>query len=117
MRKHYIAAVHKDDVNGFSVAFPDFPGAVTAAPTLDEAIKRAGEVLAIHVEGIFARGGVLPTPSGVSPILANPDYRTDVLALVPLQCGRHHMSTRPKPPPYPKPPRPSAEPPRPQPGL
>jgi len=27
------------------------------------------------------------------------------------------MSTRPKPPPYPKPPRPPGEPPRPQPGL
>jgi Rap1a immunity proteins len=32
-------------------------------------------------------------------------------------AGRHHMSTRPKPPPYPKPPRPPAEPPRPQPGV
>jgi predicted RNase H-like HicB family nuclease len=85
MRKHYIAAVHKDDVNGFSVAFPDFPGAVTAAHSLDEAIKRAGEALALHVKGMLADGKPIPEPSGLSPILAHPDYRTDVLALVPLQ--------------------------------
>jgi hypothetical protein len=41
MRKHYIALVHKDDETGFGVSFPDFPGAATAAPTLDQAVERA----------------------------------------------------------------------------
>jgi hypothetical protein len=42
MRKHYIALVHKDEDSDFGVSFPDFPGAVTAAPTLDDAVKRQG---------------------------------------------------------------------------
>jgi len=85
VRKHYVAVVHKYDVNGFSVSFPDFPGAVTTAASLEEAIKRAGEALALHVEGVLARGEAIPEPTGVGPILADPAYRTDVLALVPLE--------------------------------
>jgi HicB_like antitoxin of bacterial toxin-antitoxin system len=50
-----------------------------------EAIKRAGEALALHVEGMLADGKIIPEPAGLSPILAQPDYRTDVLALVPVQ--------------------------------
>jgi predicted RNase H-like HicB family nuclease len=80
MRKHYVAVVHKDAASDFGVSLPDFPGVVTSAPTLEEAIKRAGEV-----EGMLADGKSIPEPSGLSPILADPAYRTDVLALVPLQ--------------------------------
>ena len=46
---------------------------------------RAGEALALHVEGMLADGKSIPEPSDLSPILADPAYRTDVLALVPLQ--------------------------------
>ena len=31
-------------------------------------------------------GKTIPEPTGLSPILADPAYRTDVLALVPLHC-------------------------------
>ena len=79
MRKHYVAVVHKDAASDFGVSFPDFPGVVTSAPTLEEAIKRAGEALTLHVAGMLTDGKTL------SPILADPAYRTDVLALVPLQ--------------------------------
>jgi predicted RNase H-like HicB family nuclease len=85
MRKHYVAVMHKDADSDFGVSFPDFPGVVTAAPTLDEAIKRAGQALALHVEGMLADGKTIPEPHCVGPILADPAYRTDVLALVPLQ--------------------------------
>jgi predicted RNase H-like HicB family nuclease len=50
MRKHYVAVVHKDAASDFGVSFPDFPGVVTSAPTLEEAIKRAGEALTLHVD-------------------------------------------------------------------
>jgi hypothetical protein len=54
-------------------------------PTLDEAIKKAGQALALHVEGMLADGKTIPEPTGLSPVLTDPAYRTDVLALVPLQ--------------------------------
>jgi predicted RNase H-like HicB family nuclease len=85
MRKHYVAVVHKDAASDFGVSFPDFPGVVTSAPTLEEAIKRAGEALTLHVAGMLTDGKTVPEPTGLSPILADPAYRTDVLALVPLQ--------------------------------
>jgi predicted RNase H-like HicB family nuclease len=90
MRQHYVAVVYKNGDNGFDVLFPDFPGVVVIAPTLDEAIKRAGKALALHAEGMLAKGKALPTPSSVSSVLANPDYRTAVLALIPLQLSGDH---------------------------
>jgi predicted RNase H-like HicB family nuclease len=123
MRKHYIALVRKDSNSDYGVSFPDFPGAVTAAPSLDEALARAGEALALHVEGMAEDGEPIPPPSGFAEVIKdNPD------AMTVLMPSRSHepcsaderageMPTKPKPPPYPKPPRPPAEPPRPQPGL
>jgi predicted RNase H-like HicB family nuclease len=84
-QRDYVAVIHKDGENGFSALFPDFPGVVTTAPTLDEAIKRSGEALALHAERMVADGKAHPAPTGLSLVLANPDYRTAVLALVRLE--------------------------------
>jgi predicted RNase H-like HicB family nuclease len=85
MRQHYVAVVHKEADSDFRACFPDFPSVVTTGPTLEEAIRKAGQVLALHVKGMLADGKPIPEPSGVSPVLADPAYRTDVLALVPLE--------------------------------
>jgi predicted RNase H-like HicB family nuclease len=61
--RHYIGIVHKDKGSDFGVSFPDFPGAVTAASSLDEAIEMAAEALALHVEGMLAEGEAIPAPS------------------------------------------------------
>jgi predicted RNase H-like HicB family nuclease len=62
MRKHYIALVHKDEDSDFGVSFPDFPGAVTAARTLDEALERAQKALALLLEGMAEDGEPIPPP-------------------------------------------------------
>ena len=91
MRKHYIALVHKDD-NGFGVSFPDFPGAVTAAPTLDDAVKRARQALALHVEGMAEDGEPNPPPSGFTEVIKdNPDAMP---VLVPLPLTRTVFTKR-----------------------
>ena len=69
MRKHYIALVHKDEDSRFGVSFPDFPGAVTAARILDEALERAEEALALHVEGMAEHGEPIPPPSGFTEVI------------------------------------------------
>jgi predicted RNase H-like HicB family nuclease len=86
MRKHYIALIHKDDDSDFGVSFPDFPGAVTAARTLDEAVNRAGEVLARHVEGMAEDGEPIPPPSGFTEVIK--DYPDALPVLVPLPLAR-----------------------------
>jgi predicted RNase H-like HicB family nuclease len=77
MRKHCIALVRKDSNSDYGVSFPDFPGAVTAAPSLDEALARAGEALALHVEGMAEDGEPIPPPSGFAEVIKdNPDAMT-----------------------------------------
>ena len=83
MRKHYIALVHKDDA-GFGVSFPDFPSAVTAAPTLDDAVKRAKQALALHVEGMAEDGEPIPPPSGFAEIIRHHPDAMPVLVPLPL---------------------------------
>jgi predicted RNase H-like HicB family nuclease len=86
MRKHYIALVRKDPDSDYGVSFPDFPGAVTAAPSLDEALARAGEALALHVEGMAEDGEPIPPPSGFAEVIKdNPDAMT---VLVPFPLTR-----------------------------
>ena len=48
----YIGLIHKDADSDFGVSFPDFPGAITAGKTLDDARTMAEEALALHVEEI-----------------------------------------------------------------
>lgn len=42
---HYIALIHKDADSGYGVSFPDIPGVVAVADTLDDAIAEAASVL------------------------------------------------------------------------
>jgi len=86
MRKHYIARVHKDPDSNYGISFPDFPGAVTAARSLDEALERAGEALAVHVEGMAEDGEPIPPLSGFAEVIRdNPDAMT---VLVPFPLAR-----------------------------
>ena len=38
---HYIALIHKDADSGYGVSFPDVPGVIAGADTLDDAIAQA----------------------------------------------------------------------------
>ena len=42
---HYIALIHKDPDTGYGVSFPDVPGVIAVADTLDDAIAEAAAVL------------------------------------------------------------------------
>ncbi|MDB5537347.1 MAG: CopG family transcriptional regulator [Devosia sp.] len=81
---HYIGLIHKDVDSDFGVSFPDFPGAVTAAASLDEARVMAEELLAFHVEGLIQDGEPIPEPSTLETIMADPENRDGVAILVSL---------------------------------
>lgn len=42
---HYIALIHKEPESGYGVSFPDIPGVIAVADTLDEALHEAGVAL------------------------------------------------------------------------
>lgn len=72
-----VAIVHEE--NGvFGVSFPDFPGCITGADTLEQAISKAGEVLAFHVAGILEDGGRFPMPRSIHEMKEDPDV-TDAI--------------------------------------
>jgi predicted RNase H-like HicB family nuclease len=80
--QHYIALIHKDADSDYGVSFPDFPGAVTAGATLDEARTHAAEALALHVEGMVEDGEAVPEPSSLEAIMSDPENRDGVAVLV-----------------------------------
>ncbi len=78
----FIGLIHKDADSDFGVSFPDFPGAITAGKTLDEARAMAEEALALHVEGLTEDGEVLPEPSTLEEVMSDPENRSGVAILV-----------------------------------
>jgi predicted RNase H-like HicB family nuclease len=85
--RNYIGLIHKDAESDYGVSFPDFPGAVTAGSTLDEAREMAEEALAFHVEGLIEDGEMLPQPSSLETVMANPENKDGVAILVSLKAA------------------------------
>jgi predicted RNase H-like HicB family nuclease len=68
---HYIALIHKDHDSGYGVSFPDVPGVITVADTLDDALMQASEVLAFAFEDWE---GELPIPRNLEALRRDPDF-------------------------------------------
>lgn len=90
---HYIALIHKDADSCYGVSFPDVPGVFTAGDTIDEAMRKAAEVLEFAAEDWQNPDGtnVLPAPRTIDDLRADPEFRRDaaeaVVAAVPF--GAH----------------------------
>lgn len=78
----YIGLIHKDANSDFGVSFPDFPGAITAGTTLDDARTMAEGALALHVEGMVEDGEPIPEPSTLEEVMSDPANRSGVAILV-----------------------------------
>ena len=71
--KYYIALIRKGKGTCYGVDFPDFPGCITAADTVEDAQARAIEALDLHVDGMVEDGEPLPEATGLNAILEDPD--------------------------------------------
>ncbi|MET3907099.1 putative RNase H-like HicB family nuclease [Bradyrhizobium sp. S3.3.6] len=78
----YIGLIRKDSDSDYGVSFPDLPGVITAASTLDEAHDMATEALALHLEGMVEDGGAIPQPSSLEAIMADQENRVGVAVLI-----------------------------------
>ena len=79
---NYIAVIHKDPKSDFGVSFPDFPGCISAARTIDEAKDMAQESLSLHVKGMLEDGEQIPAPSRLEDLMSDPEYSDAVAFLV-----------------------------------
>jgi len=52
-----------DEDEGYIATCPDFPGLSAFGETMEEAVKEAGDALALFVESFEESGKPLPTPS------------------------------------------------------
>lgn len=65
----YPALIRKESNSDFGVEFPDFPGCVAAAPTVNEALHQAEEALRFHVDGMLEDGTPIPEPTALEQVL------------------------------------------------
>jgi predicted RNase H-like HicB family nuclease len=67
-----IALIHEE--NGvFGVSFPDFPGCVSTGRSIDEAMAKGAQALALHVSGMVEDGEPLPQLRSVAELRADPE--------------------------------------------
>lgn len=71
---HYIALIHKDADSGYGVSFPDVPGIIAVADTLDDAIAEAAAVLAFAFEDWQ---GEKPVPRTLEVLRLDPQFSAD----------------------------------------
>jgi len=84
----YIGIVHKDPDSDFGISFPDFPGCVSAASTLNELGPQALEALSGHVAMMIKDGDPIPEPSDLETVLAHPDFADGMPVLIRLPVDR-----------------------------
>jgi predicted RNase H-like HicB family nuclease len=78
----YIALIHKDPHSSFGASFPDLPGCISAASTLEELRPMIEESLSLHIEGLLEDGDALPEPSTLDAIVKSKDYADAVAVMV-----------------------------------
>jgi predicted RNase H-like HicB family nuclease len=54
---------------GYSVLFPDLPGAISGGKNYEEAIRRAKECLSLHLYGMLQDKESLPEPTHIAEIM------------------------------------------------
>ncbi|MGE0611491.1 MAG: type II toxin-antitoxin system HicB family antitoxin [Hyphomicrobiales bacterium] len=88
---HYIAIIHKERGSAYGVSFPDVPGVIASAPSLDEALHEAADALAFAAEDWEQRTGArFPYPRSLDALSDDPDFSLQaegaVVAAVPLKA-------------------------------
>jgi predicted RNase H-like HicB family nuclease len=76
----FIALIRKEPSRVFHVEFPDFPGCIALARTLERAQVRAAEALEFHIESMLDDGELIPSPSSIAHLMSDPD-NLDALAI------------------------------------
>jgi len=70
---HYIALIHKEADSGYGVSFPDIPGVIAVADTLDDALADAAEALSFAFEDWQ---GNRPVPRTLDALRGDPEFLT-----------------------------------------
>lgn len=88
----YAIAVIHEEKSVYGISFPDFPGCISTAKSIDEAIFKGGQALGLHVAGMVEDGEPLPILRGVAQLRADPEFEDDfenaIIAAVSVELPR-----------------------------
>ncbi|HFI0977150.1 TPA: type II toxin-antitoxin system HicB family antitoxin [Streptococcus suis] len=83
MKYTYLALFEADaDNGGYTITFPDFPGAISEADTLNEAIYNAREVLEIYTIMFEDESKEFPEPSSFKAVAGELSSDADILQAI-----------------------------------
>jgi len=86
-KRTYLALLDPDEEGiGYTVTFPDLPGAITEGDPLDEVRRRAQECLELHLWGMERDGEDMPEPSRPESI----EVPTGAI-LIPIDAWMDHV--------------------------
>lgn len=69
MKDNYVyPAIFYDDADGIAIEFPDFPGCLPCAHSMEEAFKNAREALELHLYSMEEDGEAIPEPRRVADV-------------------------------------------------
>ncbi|MBU3887208.1 type II toxin-antitoxin system HicB family antitoxin [Methylosinus sp. KRF6] len=69
----YAIAVIHEEQGVYGISFPDFPGCVSTGCSLEEAMTKGGQALALHVSGMVDDCEPLPQLRGFAELRADPE--------------------------------------------
>ena len=94
MKDTYIyPAIFSFDSDGISIEFPDLPGCLPCATTVESAMKNAKEALALHLYGMEKDNDDIPEPTDIRSIRIDKN-QTITLIEIPMNVFREKMKNR-----------------------
>lgn len=68
MAKYVYPAIFTPEPEGYSISFPDLENCYTSAPTLEEGMEMAADVLCLTLYGLEEKGKPIPAASDVRAV-------------------------------------------------
>lgn len=69
--RHFIALIHKEPESGYGISFPDVPGVIAVADTLEDALAEAEIALGFAFEDWV---GDLPAPRTLDDLMIDSEF-------------------------------------------
>jgi len=91
--RYVFPAIFTFDDDGITIEFPDLPGCISCADTLDEAVKNAKEVLGLYLWSMEKDNEPIPEPTAVNQLRLEKN-QMPMLIEVWMPLIRHEMDNK-----------------------
>ncbi|ABP67691.1 protein of unknown function UPF0150 [Caldicellulosiruptor saccharolyticus DSM 8903] len=91
--RYVFPAIFTFDDDGITIEFPDLPGCISCADTLDEAVKNAKEVLGLYLWSMEKDNEQIPEPTPVNNLKLEQN-QIPMLIEVWMPLVRHEMDNK-----------------------